>query len=757
MSHIATTPVMGRGGFDALPQSHAANGDLGEYERRHEYDGHTNQGYERQYDGSVPLHVERHYDEPVRSGYGNESPPPNYGGDRPWSTTTTDYTQVSTSYKPDMITYSETPMNAAPVIDRERPNYKPSALRWPFLTALLLVIFALVGLIGWALHDLPVLNNHFDILNDLHVREVVPIGYRDARPVFAIPNVAVRAENSSDAETTSEAEPAGTMTPAEGDFGHVGEQSVTESAPPVTTPPATTTPTSSSASETEPAYSKPETDYGKVGGQVTISESLSTPKIASTKAQGDYGDVGSKAVTDTIPPSDHGDVGPITVSETVPQTPTFVSAEVTILTNSEGVPTTTSTSIPEPVSTPQTTTLTDSQGNPTATQETHVLVTPSVTTQTDSNGTPTATATFYPVIPSPSDSNVVVNVYTISYGQYFIGMFLPTLLAIVLAIPVRILDVNAKILQPWHELTHASGAPGRASLCLDTSGWQSIVASVRSLLGGQALVFLTSALVLAAALLIPVSAEAVAFDLRGAGCVVGSGSGRNCAYVLSVFDQAAKATVALLAVMGFAVLMIIAVLIRWESGVSTNPWSICGTGSLALHPDVRRLFTGLPAGVDAGKMPKGLLESVLEERWFKLGYFYGANGTVEYGIMLGDGNGAGYTSRLVGGDVKEPSDHHAVRTKAKHHLPFLMLGWAGRLVFLFVLCGLLALILYYNNTGGDTPFERFMDSESFGVRFLFTGVGVIISFFWASFFSSKSPRFPIPAFSSYRISLTSLD
>ncbi|KAI1769766.1 hypothetical protein F4818DRAFT_456612 [Hypoxylon cercidicola] len=29
-----------------------------------------------------------------------------------------------------------------------------------------------------------------------------------------------------------------------------------------------------------------------------------------------------------------------------------------------------------------------------------------------------------------------------------------------------------------------------------------------------------------------------------------------------------------------------------------------------------------------------------------------------------------------------------------------------------------------------------MDNESFGVRFLFTGVGVIISFFWGSFFSS---------------------
>ncbi|KAK9778073.1 hypothetical protein SCAR479_05399 [Seiridium cardinale] len=51
---------------------------------------------------------------------------------------------------------------------------------------------------------------------------------------------------------------------------------------------------------------------------------------------------------------------------------------------------------------------------------------------------------------------------------------------------------------------------------------------------------------------------------------------------------------------------------------------------------------------------------------------------------------------------------------------------------------MLVLILYYNNTGGDTPFERLMDSESFGVKFLLTGGGVIITFFWSSFFSSES-------------------
>ncbi|KAI6091712.1 hypothetical protein F4821DRAFT_225422 [Hypoxylon rubiginosum] len=735
MSHIKTTPHASRGGFGALPQSHVPNGDLGDYESRHEYDGRE---YEQRYD-------ERHDDSHTQGSYETL---PAYGNDRPWPRARSDYTQISTSYKPDMITYTEAIGNVAPIMDRERPNYKPSALRWPFLTTLLAVILALVGLIAWALHVLPVLDNQIGVFTEgLRAREVVAytssVTVTDIEPAYTPAPLAARANTSSG----SDASPTIPMTPIQSDFGNIGDQTVSETLGPSTTPPPTTT-TKHGADSGSTAWSKPQSDFGNIGGQVTVSETM--PPTLPTQQQSNYGDVGTvkvseldktPEVTPSPPSSNYGHGGSVSVSETAPApTPTFVTPVVTVITNSEGV-TTTSTSIPDPVSTPQTTTLTDSQGRPTATQETTVLVTPSVVTQTDSSGIPTATATLYPVIPEGSDNNknnnnTVMKTYFTSHGDYVIGMFLPTFLAIILAIPIRILDLNAKILQPWHELTHTRGAAGRESLCLDTSGWQSVVASFRSLAGGQALVFLTSVLVLASALLIPLSAEAIAFDLRGIGCVKGSGNAQNCAYVLSVFKQAANATLAVLAVMGVAVFMILVILVRWRSGVSTNPWSMCGIASLSMNADVRRLFTSLPAGVDMAKMPKGLLQSILQDHWYKLGYFYGPNGTVEYGIMLHDERGDGYAPDQIAGDVKEPQDHHAAPTKPSHHLPFLMLGYAGRSVLLFVLCGLLALILYYNNTGGDTPFENFMDSESFGVRFLFTGVGVVISFFWASFFSS---------------------
>jgi len=45
--------------------------------------------------------------------------------------------------------------------------------------------------------------------------------------------------------------------------------------------------------------------------------------------------------------------------------------------------------------------------------------------------------------------------------------------------------------------------------------------------------------------------------------------------------------------------------------------------------------------------------------------------------------------------------------------------------FTLTLCALVVLIVYYSQVGTNTPFERFMDSESFGTSFLFTAIGVL--------------------------------
>ncbi|PSR79392.1 hypothetical protein BD289DRAFT_348021, partial [Coniella lustricola] len=52
----------------------------------------------------------------------------------------------------------------------------------------------------------------------------------------------------------------------------------------------------------------------------------------------------------------------------------------------------------------------------------------------------------------------------------------------------------------------------------------------------------------------------------------------------------------------------------------------------------------------------------------------------------------------------------------------------GRCVLLFIFASMLIIVVYYQATSGNTGFERFMDSQSYGVKFFFTALGVILGY-----------------------------
>jgi hypothetical protein len=68
------------------------------------------------------------------------------------------------------------------------------------------------------------------------------------------------------------------------------------------------------------------------------------------------------------------------------------------------------------------------------------------------------------------------------------------------------------------------------------------------------------------------------------------------------------------------------------------------------------------------------------------------------------------------------------------------------LLVLFILAGLVILIIYYHLVGTPSGFESFMDSQSMGVRFLMTTIGVLIKTYWTSL--ERGRVFPFPTFLS---------
>ncbi|KAK0743636.1 hypothetical protein B0T18DRAFT_392377 [Schizothecium vesticola] len=431
-------------------------------------------------------------------------------------------------------------------------------------------------------------------------------------------------------------------------------------------------------------------------------------------------------------------------------TPSYVTPSVISLTDERGVVTATSTVTPRPIMIPTVTTLTGPDGAETATVVTNVLATPRVVTYTDARGTPT-TVTEYPTFPTgTAGPGRPAKVYQVSHGAYFVGLFLPTIITSLLTIPIRMIDMGAKQLQPWHELTRPNGATAAESLCLRTGGLFGIRSSIRAVMRGQGLIFLTTLLILCSVALVPLSAEAVALKVHG-NCT--DTDFRGCAMSLGVFLGPAKALIGLLVFMAVLVVAILVILSKWRSGVAANPWTIAGVSSLSMNEDFRALFASLPRGITGGIDRKRLLEA-FEGKAFRLDYFTGENGTPEYGIVVQrevDGTGPrkpgikeSIYARMSRWETHRPRDG-IESVRREHHLPFLMLSYRWRLVFLAFVTFLLVVVIYYARTNLDTPFERFMDAQDFGVTALFALVGITITFYWSAFFNSLTILSPYHA------------
>ncbi|KAI1741041.1 hypothetical protein F4680DRAFT_447408 [Xylaria scruposa] len=575
------------------------------------------------------------------------------------------------------------------------------------------------------------------------------------------------ATNPTLAERKAWSFPGGVQTKGKCDYGRIGTKTVTES--------VTDTPTSPTFAEsqlqsdfgkartntvTKPlpyTYTrgfgtKTEGGFGRIGTKAATESVINipmSPTFTENKLQSDFNKIRTKTVTKAslvtttsltgsttnripIPESEFGSIESKTINQstwftTQLETETHGTIRVTTIIGGDRSPVATSKRTASLKTWLKTSLPTHSDGQATATQVTTVTIAPSTFGKTDSAGDPTTTAVNYPVTPPARTA-----VYIIGSGQYFIGTFLPTLIASILATAVQILNTNVKSFQPWHALTHEQGASGRNSLCFETGGWRSLAIGLRLVVGGYAVVFLASLLSLLSAVLIPISAGAIILDLRGDGCKKGGSSASNCAYVLSVSPIVAKVAISILGAMSLTTIVLVILIGRWRLGVYTNPWSMCTLASLSTNPKVRQLILDDATGAHK-----------LKHQDFKLDYFSSTRGSTEYGVVAFDRFNRTVLSSTYEGENTSPSNWgNDEGPKGKHGPPFFMLGIIGRLYLLFFLSGVLVLVLYYALTGGDTAFERFIDGDSFGLRFLFTSLGVIIGIFWSAFNSAVAITIP---------------
>ncbi|KAI3338450.1 hypothetical protein F4824DRAFT_81166 [Ustulina deusta] len=340
--------------------------------------------------------------------------------------------------------------------------------------------------------------------------------------------------------------------------------------------------------------------------------------------------------------------------------------------NSNNIATATiTTTIPE---TTVLSTLYDINGQPT---KTTILLQPIPTVSEVVAATPTPTSS-----PGPSDQPTL-KLQRMPDGVYFIGLMLPTLLAILVSIPIRVLNRNVKLYQGFHALASDRGASAAESLCLETTGPSSLLYGLWSLRSGQYLLGLTSILVVLSALIIPFSAEVFRLILQGAQCRLDGSKQLECSVVLGVFPAPAQVLSALLIVIIAGIILVALLLRRWDTGVKRDPWSILEMTQLAASVEMQRTLERLRRNRKAGhKVDTKKLANALRAKIFSLREWE-ENGILKRGVLTQQLDDAAEKPGKKADRSVTFANTEEIRRQQRPHwpggdsVPFFILSWTG--------------------------------------------------------------------------------
>ena len=347
------------------------------------------------------------------------------------------------------------------------------------------------------------------------------------------------------------------------------------------------------------------------------------------------------------------------------------------------------------------------------------------TTLVTTDGTPyvaTILATATPTGESKIDDliNDIVgeekDTYVDGEEMYFLGAYLPVIIATLFALPWTLIGETTKSLEPFYQMAKNRGSPAERSLA---ANFGDLLAPLWAPFRTQWAVIISSILAWLAFLIVPLAPEAISVR------VIGECNG-GCNGRIGVFLPAARAIEGALAVMVIFQIILIAYLWKKKTGVSADPRCIAGLATVFSDPDVQREF-----GEIYGAEDQNHLYHVLKGRNYKFETSADTDGYTRKVAIIGAVSSPGSIPQ----SSEEKHQYSTVSAvELDQRLNMRHAHRVSAMLFAIFIVGLLAVIITYKYTGGDTGFERFMSGQGFGVKFVFTLAAVIVGWFWARLF-----------------------
>jgi hypothetical protein len=211
------------------------------------------------------------------------------------------------------------------------------------------------------------------------------------------------------------------------------------------------------------------------------------------------------------------------------------------------------------------------------------------------------------------------------------------------------------------------------------------------------------------------------------GTCISNGDGNQCNPYLTV-----RAGVARFEEVVIGLVFLIAVwfaLTRRQTGVFSEPTSIAGLAVLLQEPELIETLQR------ASKSQGPELEHFFRGRKYGIGQIGGGEEQRTALVAIHQQTSDGMPASQEKGNItvshaiaQESLQDAAELNPGRHSVlnPFVIL------LILLILAGLVVLIIYYRLVGTPGSFESFMDSQSMGIRFLMTTIGVLIKTYWTS-------------------------
>ncbi|KAF8540087.1 hypothetical protein BDD12DRAFT_53043 [Trichophaea hybrida] len=298
----------------------------------------------------------------------------------------------------------------------------------------------------------------------------------------------------------------------------------------------------------------------------------------------------------------------------------------------------------------------------------------------------------------------------------FLGQFLLTIIAVVLTLLWKAIDIDIKRMEPWYGLSDGRGVSGADLMTFNLVFTNIYIAPLLAAVRTQWIPALSS-LIYCLLILVQLLSSVTVFVAAEGHCRA-FGTKHDCRAYVSIRPVFVRALEGVLALIVACVILV--ALLQWlrqsKIMLGSEPFSIVGIAMLITEPDALETL----GRIDAGCSEEAMRQRISNTQ-FRLVEYTHPDPDMPTKVILAAGSeepdeGEGY----VQGNV--------ALTKPRVVRPLMLRGFvlAG---FAVLLIGTATLVLVYRFVR-NTALEKFMDSESAGVRIFIMGLGIIIRSLW---------------------------